>query len=117
LPLLIILIVWATFAVATSVNAAVKTDSQRADALADRAVSEINDAHHQVLGDASRCFRVRGGDLECGFAVVIQSDDGAVRTCAGSLVVHHHRARFRSGLSCQLGGAQVDKPVPGEVRR
>jgi hypothetical protein len=117
LRLLIILLVGATLAVATSAQAVVKTDPQRAEALSDRAVAAIDDAYHEVLGHALRCSRVRHGHLECGFAVVIRYDDGAMRTCAGSLVVHHHRARFRNGLSCQLGDAPVDKPVPGEARR
>ena len=113
--LLIIVLIGATLA--PSANASLKTDPQRAEALSDKAVAAIDDAHHEVLGHSSQCFRVRRVHMECGFAVVVRYDDGAVRTCAGSLLVHHHRARFRTGFSCQLGRGPVDKPVPGEVRR
>ena len=110
--LVTVLLISSQPAVATSAHVAVKADSQSAGALADKAVAALDDTHHEVLGDALRCFRVRGGGSECGFAVVIQYDDGAVRTCAGSLVVRRHHARFRSGLSCRLSGSgQVRKPL------
>jgi hypothetical protein len=100
-------------AAATSPTARVQTYPQTPRALASKAIAAIEDARHEVLGDALRCFHVRGGRVECGFAVVIRYEDGAVRTCAGSLVAHHHRARFRAGLSCRLstpiGGWHPDR--------
>jgi hypothetical protein len=103
LRLLITLLVGATLAVAPSANAGAKSDPQRAEALSDKAIAAIDDDYHDVLGHSLRCFPARHGHLECGFAVVVRYDDGAVRTCAGSIVVHHHRARFRTGFSCRFG--------------
>ena len=98
----------AALAITAPSSAAATTAVQRAHDLAYRAVTEIDDAHHDVLGHSTRCFRVRGRGTECGFAVVVRYEDGAVRTCVGSIVVRRHRARFRPGLSCAPMSPVID---------